>query len=231
MLRRFEMYSVRPEVPEAIVHEMEDAFLRCGRYIPELLHCAVGSNLSSAPIDVVWEHAYESPAAYQRYMVHRYHANILDRYLLGDCPENIIMRNELGDAGLVGYVCDEPVYLMTGGVRRLVLLGVKRDAPAETVRRLEDELRAAPSHASQLTLSVVGANTMGSAWFDGVTPITPPSTWTHCWEQGFATVADLDAYRDGDSPLAEVERSAWDGFMGGIVERAVDVYYRIRPGD
>jgi hypothetical protein len=231
MLRRFEIYSVRPEISGSTIDEMRNAFLRCGRYIPELLHCAVGTNLSSAPVNIIWEHAYESPEAYQRYMVHPYHASVLDRYLLADSPENIIMRNDLGDAGLTGYTCDEPVYYMAKGVRRLVLLGVNRGAPTETLRMFDKALRDAPNDAHELILSVVGVNTMGSAWFDGVTPITGPTRWTHLWEQGFENLASLESYRDGDSPLARVERSGWDAFLGGIVERSVDFYYQIALGD
>ena len=53
-------------------------------------------------LDLVWEHAFASPEAYRRYMVHPYHAGVLDRYLLHDSPERVVIDNDLG-AGLVGY--------------------------------------------------------------------------------------------------------------------------------
>jgi hypothetical protein len=124
MQRRFEIYSVRPDVPRKKVREMEGILRNCGRFVPEVLHSVVATNLSKAPVQVVWEHAYESAEAYDRYMVHPYHANLLDRYLLHDCPERITTANDLA-CGLVGYECDQPIYYMSRGFRRLVLIGLK----------------------------------------------------------------------------------------------------------
>jgi hypothetical protein len=227
MLRRFEMYALRSDADPVAVERLERAFLECGRFIPEVLHSAVGTNLSRAPVQLVWEHAYESPAAYQRYMVHPYHAGLLDRYLLSDSPERIVTENDLA-AGLIGYACDDASYVMTGGVRRLVLLGLAPAADAD-LRRFADSLRRVPEEAPEMALSVVGSNTMGSAWFDGVTPLTPPPVWTHVWEQGFATVDDLHGYLDGESASAALEASGWAGWMGGLVRRTADVYYCVRP--
>ena len=84
MLRRFEVYALRPDAPADAVVGLEEACRRCGRFIPEVLDGAVGTNLSDAPVQLVWEHAYASPEAYRRYMVHPYHAAVIDRYLLPD---------------------------------------------------------------------------------------------------------------------------------------------------
>jgi hypothetical protein len=226
MLRRFEMYALRADADPAAVERLERAFLECGRFIPEVLHSAVGTNLSRAPVQLVWEHGYESPEAYQRYMVHPYHAGLLDRYLLSDSPERIVTENDLA-AGLIGYACDDASYVMTGGVRRLVLLGLAPAADAD-LGQFADTLRRAPEEAPEMTLSVVGSNTMGSAWFDGVTPLTPPSVWTHVWEQGFGTVEDLHRYLGGGSALAALEASGWTGWMDGLVRRTAEVYYSVR---
>jgi len=208
------------------VERLEGAFLDCGRFIPEVLHSAVGTNLSTAPVQLVWEHGYESPEAYQRYMVHPYHAGLLDRYLLSDSPERIVTENDLA-AGLVGYACDDDSYAMAGGVRRLVLLGLAPASDAD-LRLFTESLRRAPEDAPEMSLSVVGSNTMGSAWFDGVTPLTQPSVWTHVWEQGFATLDDLRAYLGGASTLAVVEHDGWAGWMDGLVQRTAEVYYPVR---
>jgi len=74
-----------------------------------------------APAQVVWEHAFTSPEAYQRYMAHPFHANVLDRYLLNDSPQRVVVDNDLG-AGLVGYHCTGPVFELASGIRRIVLL-------------------------------------------------------------------------------------------------------------
>ncbi|HXQ60556.1 MAG TPA: Dabb family protein [Acidimicrobiales bacterium] len=226
MIRRFEIYSLRPGAPPGRVRALETACGRCGRFIPEVLHGAVGWNVSDAPVDLVWEHAFASPDAYRRYMVHPYHAAVLDRYLLHDSPERVVVDNDLG-AGLVGYDCEGPVFAMTGGVRRLVLLRLNRHASPSVVDRLVSVLANAPGEADQMVLSAVGANTLGSAWFDAVTPIAGRPRWTHLWEQGFASRDDLDAYIDGPSPVAAAERRQWRGVMEDIVERTTSVHYEI----
>src|SRR5579864_1561245 len=96
MLRRFEIYSIRSDADEDAVAELERACREFGRYIPEVLDSAVGRNLSEAPVQLVWEHAFRSPEAYQRYMVHPYHAAILDRYLLPDSPQRVVTTDRLG---------------------------------------------------------------------------------------------------------------------------------------
>ncbi len=223
MLRRYEMYSLRPDADRATVERLETSFLECGTFIPEVLDSAIGVNLSDAGVHLVWEHAYESPEAYQRYMVHPFHACILDRYLLADSPERIVTSNDLA-AGLIGYPCEGPVYRLRNGVRRLVLLSVRSgpDALAE---------RAAAATIDGLLVSIVAPNTMGSAWFDGVTPITGPPRWSHVWEQGWQDLDALAAYRGGSSPMAVAEREGWGTIEGLRVEESASVNYRIvRPG-
>ena len=214
MLRRYEMYSISPDAPPAAVRQLADAFLHCGRFIPEVLDSAIGTNLSDAPVRLVWEHAYESPAAYQRYMVHPFHACVLDRALLADSPERLVSDNDLG-AGLVGYACDGPVYRLATGVRRLVLLDLE---PGTDTAALADAVRG-----EGLPVSILAENTMGPAWMDGVTPITGRPVWGHLWEQGFDDLAGFEAYRDGASPMAEVERKGWEG----IARRTASVHYKL----
>jgi len=226
MLRRFEVYALRPDSPVDDVRALEMACRRCGRFIPEVLDCAVGWNLSDAPVQLVWEHAYQSPEAYRRYMVHPYHAVVMDRYLLPDSPQRIVIDGPLG-AGLYGYACDTPSYRMRGGTRRLVLLRIDTKASGADVARLRDELERAPADAPGMVVSVMAANTMGAAWFDGVTPVMGPPRWTHVWEQGFATRDALDSYRQGASTMAGVERAGWDRGTGGIVTRSAELFYEL----
>ena len=227
MLRRFEVYALRPDAPVERVRELEEACRRCGRFIPEVLDCAVGQNLSNAPVQLVWEHAYASPEAYRRYMVHPYHAVVVDRYLLPDAPGRIVIDGPLG-AGLYGYGCDTSSYRMRSGVRRLVLLRVDSGASEADVSKLREELERAPEAVPDMVVSILAANTMGSAWFDGVTPVMGPPRWTHLWEQGFPSLDALDAYRRGASTAAEVERAGWDRGTGGVVSRAAEVFYEVR---
>jgi hypothetical protein len=228
MLRRFEVYALRPDAPADRVRDLEAACRHCGRFIPEVLDSAVGTNLSDAPVHLVWEHAYASPEAYRRYMVHPYHATVLDRYLLPDSPERIVFDDSL-EAGLVGYSCDGPSYRMGHGVRRLVLLRLDRDASDGDLARMAATLGAVPREVPDMVVSIMAANTMGRAWFDGVTPITGPPRWTHLWEQGFSGRDAHDAYRRGGSAMAAVERAGWDSWMDGIVWRWAELFYEVTP--
>jgi hypothetical protein len=222
MLRRFEVYALRPDAPAHRVRDLESACRRCGEFIPEVLDGAVGRNLSDAPIELVWEHAYASPEAYRRYMVHPYHAAVLDRYLLPDSPERIVIDGPLA-AGLFGYACDTPSYRMDTGLRRIVLLRLEADASAADVARVGRTLEDTRHAAVDMAVSVFAANTMGAAWFDGVTPVMGPPRWTHLWEQGFPSLDALDAYRHGESTMAGVERAGWAEWMGGIVTRSAEL--------
>lgn len=224
MLRRFELYGVARGPADDAVRALATACRRCGEFIPEVSHSRVGWNLSAAPVQLVWEHAFASPEAYQRYMIHPFHAAVLDRYLLPDSPERVVSDNDLG-AGLVGYACDGPVFAMRKGVRRLVLLRVDRRAGAGHLRRMEAALRDVPAADDQMILSVVGANTLGAAWFDAVTAVGGRPRFTHLWEQGFVDRDALAGYRQGGSAVAEAERRQWNGWMDGIIEKAVDIHY------
>ena len=62
MLRRFETYNFDPHAPAADRARLRTAFRDSSRYIPDVLHSAVGENVSDAPVQLVWEHAYESVA-------------------------------------------------------------------------------------------------------------------------------------------------------------------------
>ena len=110
MLRRFEMYSVardrvdecRPGLGHGLsalrgVHSRGLAFDRWAGTSPPPRFSSSGNTPSPRP------------EAYQRYMVHPFHAAVLDRYLLPDSPERVVTDNDLG-AGLVGYQCDGPVF-------------------------------------------------------------------------------------------------------------------------
>ena len=82
-----------------------------------------------------------------------------------------------------------------------------------------------------MVVSVMAANTMGPAWFDGVTPITGPPRWTHLWEQGFP---DLDAL-EGVSPRRFADGRRWSDPGGStgwlaIVTRSVELFYELTPG-
>jgi hypothetical protein len=227
MLRRFEIYSLAGNAPPERVKRLEDACRTCGQFIPEVNHSIVGKNLSDQPVHLVWEHSYDSPEAYQRYMVHPYHANVLDRYLLNDSPERVVTNSPLGDGVLVGYTCEGPVYYMKGGVRKVVLFGLSGPDAESKRDGFIDSLHQLAATEKGVVLSVVEPNTMGVAWFDGVTSILPPSQWTHIWELGFKSLDAYNAYQRGDLPLARSEREGWTGEAKGVVSQAVELHYLV----
>jgi hypothetical protein len=208
MLRRLEMYRLRPDAtPEARAGLLR-ALRDCPRYIPEVLDSAIGWNRSGAAIDLVWEQAYADPDAYTRYMRHPFHICVLDHYLLPDNPSTILGASDLG-LGLLGYAIPTPEYRATQGVRRVVGLRVDPRADPQRVAALDRALRSLPIATRGPQLSVVGANHMGLEWF--------PEAWTHVWEQVFPDQAALDEFLAQPSPLA-----AWPEVI-----RSVAVHYRI----
>lgn len=222
MIRRFEIYALSPDAPATAVRGLRRALQDCGRHIPEVLDSAIGTNQTDTPVQLAWEHAYESPAAYRRYMVHPFHASVIDRYVLADSPERITAHSGLG-LGLVGYACDGPRYYVPGGLRRLVMLDLRAAGPGEVAAVAE----LARSTAG-LAASVFAPNTMASTWFDGETSVGDTPGWTHVWEQAFTDAGALADHLARPGPAGEAERAGWQGVPG--VSRAVVVCYPIEPG-
>ncbi len=215
MLRRFEIYSVDPKAPQEKLAAMRASMRNAQRYIPEVLHSAVGDNKSEVGLHFVWEHAYESSASYQRFMVHPFHANIYDRYLLNDSPERLVTDNSY-DVGLLGYSCDAPSYFLPGGsARRLVLLRLA-DGQADVFRAITAKAQSANP---QMTVSVFAENTFATRWLDGVTQMLDSTTYSHIWEQGYKSLA-----------AAAAAGSDWRASAGASVEKVIELWYELDAG-
>jgi len=214
MLRRFEIYSIADRAPRADVDHLVRATRDCARFIPEVLHCAVGWNRADNPLHFVWEQAFASPADYQRYMEHPFHANLLDRFLMADSAERVTRNNGIG-AGLLGYACDTAEYYQPrGGARRVVALRL-----ADGVDAAFATIAGQAWRAGAMTLSVFRENTFGPRWFDGETWVGPAPAYTHVWEQGFASV---------DAALAD--EAPWRAAAAPLVEDSIEVVYAIEAG-
>ena len=155
-----------------------------GHHIPEVLDSAVGWNRSDTAVDLVWEHAYDRPDAYARYMCHPFHICVLDRFLLPENPECITASRRGLELGLFGYEVDGTPFRVAGGVRRVVALRADAAASSATVDRFVAALNRRVEVDVAVDVSVAGRNTMGLEWF--------PDGWTHVWEQAFT---DEDAMR------------------------------------
>jgi hypothetical protein len=204
MLRRLETYGFHPDTTSEQIEDLARVLRRTGWFIPEVLDSAVGLNRSDAGVDLVWEHSYESPAAYAKYMCEPYHICILDRYLLPEAPECITASRRELMLGLMGYEIDGAPFRTDAGIRRIVALKAEAGFDA-----FADELRARPG----LAVSVVAPNTMGLEWF--------PTGWTHLWEQ---------AYEDDDAMEAAIADEE-DVLARGPVAEWIDIHYVIDRED
>ena len=209
MLRRFESYAFRDDIAPEAVAELARVLRCAGQFIPEVLYSAVGRNESDADVELVWEHAYEGPDAYARYMCHPYHICILDRYLLPECPECITApRPQLG-VGLLGYEIDGAPFRRDGGMRRLVAMKAAADVRADEWSSFASVLTDRPLHSPDMRVSIVKPNTMGLEWW--------PDGWTHVWEQAY----------DDEPALQRALTDELQVLEAGPIEGWVDVQYRL----
>jgi hypothetical protein len=202
-IRRWEMFTIASDAPTPARERLWRAMRDCDQFIPGITRCAVGTNVADGPIEFVWETTYASVGAYATtYMTHPYHASLLDRFLLPDCPERITTTNDFG-AGLIGYPVDRDRSLGPVAIRRILLLDFDDDGEIGPAPEVPDD---------GWSDSIVAANTMATRWFDGETDLGGRPRWGHVWDQCFATVDQYEAHRRGASRAAAVE--------GALVVRA-----------
>jgi hypothetical protein len=212
-LRRWEMFSIAADAAPAARDRLRRAMRECDRFIPGITRCVVGENTAGGPIELVWETTYRSVGAYATtYMTHPYHAALLDRFLLPDCPERITTTNGFG-AGLIGYPVERDRPLGPVAVRRLLLLDFGDDADAA-----EEAAEAVAEVDDGWSDSILAENTMASRWFDGETDLGIPVAWSHIWDQCFASTEQLEVHRRGESAAAAVEAA--------LSARSAEVVYR-----
>lgn len=199
MIRRFETYAFVDGTTEPARRQVADILLAAARHIEEIRHNAIGWNRSPDAVELVWEHAYESVDAYRRYMVHPYHAEMIDRHILVDSPERVV--EPVVGAGLFGYHCADASFVFDGGARRVSLLRTAEPVTGSAPADLADHLARLTAEGGG-TMSVVGTNTLANSWFDGVTPLSArPPKWSLVWEQGFADTDALERFVAGGPEL------------------------------
>jgi hypothetical protein len=210
-IRRWEMFTLAADAGTDARARLVRAMRDCDRFIPGITRCAVGTNTASKPIELVWETTYRSIGAYATtYMTHPYHAALLDRFLLPDCPERITTANDFG-AGLIGYTVERDRPLGPVAIRRLLLLDVGDATVAEA---MADAVAGVDDGWSE---SILADNTMSTRWFDGETDLGGRPAWTHVWDQCFRTDGQYEAHRRGESAAAAVE--------AGFAARSAEIVY------
>jgi hypothetical protein len=214
-VRRWEMFTIDADAPAASRERLWRAMRDCDRFIPDIARCAVGTNTADGPIELVWETTYASVGAYATtYMTHPYHAALLDRFLLPDCPERITTANDFG-AGLIGYVVEADRPQGPVAIRRLLLLDLDASTDAAELARA---VAAADDGWSD---SILAENTMSTRWFDAETELGGRPAWSHIWDQCFASLEQLEVHRRGKSAAAQVE--------GALAVRSAEVLYQPDP--
>ena len=89
---------------------------------------------------------------------------------------------------------------------------------------------AAADEEDTVTLSTFGANTLGPAWFDAVTPLTGAPGGPISGSRASPRPAIWTPTLNGCSPLAEADRNGFVGWRHGIVTGAVSLHYEMeRP--
>ena len=209
MLRRFESYAFRETTTPEQVAELARVLRRTSQFIPEVLFSAVGRNESDANVELVWEHAYDGPDAYARYMCHPYHICMLDRYLLPESPECITAPRPEAGLGLLGYEIEDARFRRDDGIRRLVAMKAASDVGADAWRVFASELSDRPVHSPDMRVSIVAPNTMGLEWW--------PDGWTHLWEQAYDDEPAMRRALTDERAMLEA----------GPIEGWVDVHYRL----
>ncbi len=211
-IRRWEMFSIAPDAAAPARDRLWRAMRDCDRFIPGITRCAVGTNTAASPVEIVWETTYASVGSYATtYMTHPYHAALLDRFLLPDCPERITTANDLG-AGLIGYTVDRDRPLGPVAIRRLLLLDFADPGVAA------DASRAVAAADDGWSESILAENTMATSWFDGETDLGGRPAWTHVWDQCFGSADQYEAHVRGETAAAAVEAT--------LTARRAEVVYR-----
>ena len=209
------MFSIAPDAPAPARDRLWRAMRDCDRFIPGITRCAVGTNTADGPVELVWETTYESVGAYATtYMTHPYHAALLDRFLLPDCPERITTTNDLG-AGLIGYTVDRDRPLGPVAIRRLLLL----DFADPDCRRRRRPVRSPPP-----TTAGASRSWPRTPWRPAGSTARPTSVAArrgpHLWDQCFATVDQYDAHRERNGAAAPIEAD-----IIGRARRTAEVVY------
>jgi hypothetical protein len=200
-IRRFEVYKIWLDTPPQTLDRFERAFSVISKYIPQVHESFLGKNLLDTEPTHVWEHTFESwNDLLEIYMLHPYHACVLDRYLGPESPECISEVTTKG--ALVYYETEGWKPLLNRGLKRLVLLRVSSQAEQQFTKALVEEAQRLQAQVRGMTVSSLARDLSGTIW-------GWVSWWTHVWEQVFSDEGALKTYLGLDSWVAEQERDNW----------------------
>jgi Stress responsive A/B Barrel Domain len=90
MLRRLYLISIRSDASPERVGELVRVLEEAPAFIPSMRWSRVSSEISRNPYDLVWDNSFEDEAGFQDYLLHPYHANVIDHYMYLESPAAII---------------------------------------------------------------------------------------------------------------------------------------------
>lgn len=174
MIRRYYILPLRPGVPDAKVRQLTDVLRAADQYIPGLKDSSAGVDFDSKT--VLWENTFVDEASYSGpYMVHPYHIDAIDGYVMADSPECIT-----NDIYTARYTTTDATQTQRSGIRRVLFLNVSSDADVAA-------LAALAAQPAGIAASAFGGDDVGWVSAKG-------RAWSHVWEQAFTDTAQLDRY-------------------------------------
>jgi len=198
MIRRFYILPLDHGVSDENAQDLARSFSDADLFIDGLWESASGVDLDSRT--VIWEHNFIDEETYAGpYMVHPYHCQTLDHFLLPDSPGRISH-----DFFTARYTIPKDSKRLGKGIRRVLLLHIEEGSDLSSLENFDAE-------GAGMAMSVFSPENV--AWVS-----VKGRSCTHIWDQGFADMTALERFLM--SPVG-LETSSREGLrrMGVNVER------------
>ena len=174
MIRRFYIMPLDQGVCDEKAREMAKTFNDADLFIAGLHDSAASMDINSRTI--IWENNFDNEENYVGpYMVHPYHCQSLDKYLLHDSPERITH-----DIFTARYVIPEGTTQLAKGVRRILLLHLEEGSDTSVFEDFD-------AAGAGMAMSVFSPENV--VWVSG-----KGRSCTHIWDQGFTDTEALEQF-------------------------------------
>lgn len=187
MIRRFYIMPLDHGVSDDKVEEFRQSFDNADLFIDGLHDAACGVDLNSRT--VVWENNFDSEENYTGpYMLHPYHAQSLDNYIVFESPECI--SHDIYTARYI--IPDGTAQTLQKGIRRVMLLHIEEGSDTSAIENFDHA-------AAGMATSVFSP--------ENVTYVSPKGrSCTHVWDQGFTDMAALEVFLSSPVGLETTSR-------------------------
>lgn len=151
MIRRLYMVRMLPDIPPARIESMVEALCAAPEHIPGFVYSRVNPEESRNSFHFVWDHAFVDAKGVDTYMVHPYHANIIDEFLYNESPGAVVedslavqwtdSRNFIADAVEFEMPPPRTSPLTTRAAEPAIFLVERLEIPAELLETYSVALR------------------------------------------------------------------------------------------